>query len=210
MVDALAAAKRKVPAYLARAAVESNEDDLERATFAMHCFWQGEAALGALDGVVATRPAFLDGLEVVEVTFNQRVLGYRELVRKSSSLDCAVRVYARSNEQLTLARELVGERAVRSDTGSRQAPASDCLRSLARSHLRYVPLTPMQATHVNAALAANADALEWLSPRQRVLARQIEQELRDQPAALEGLSRPDTIGELAAYDDALRSHLGAR
>src|SRR6185436_19147378 len=94
MVDALGAAKRNVPAYLARAAVECNERDLERATLAMHCFWQGEAALGALDGVVATCPAFLDGLEVVEVTFNPRVLGYRELLHKSASLDCTVRVFA--------------------------------------------------------------------------------------------------------------------
>ncbi|MEC9372619.1 MAG: thioredoxin family protein, partial [Planctomycetota bacterium] len=38
----------------------------ERATFAMHCFWEGEALLGGIEGVTKTRTGWLDNREVVE------------------------------------------------------------------------------------------------------------------------------------------------
>ena len=47
MIDALRQAARPVPGYLAVAAQEVAQSRAERATFGMHCFWQGEAALGA-------------------------------------------------------------------------------------------------------------------------------------------------------------------
>ena len=49
-VEALEAGKRSVPAYL-RLLVEESKGKKKKATFAMHCFWEGEALLGSLPKV---------------------------------------------------------------------------------------------------------------------------------------------------------------
>jgi len=170
LIAALEAAKRPVPGYLKIAYEESAATGLESATFAMHCYWEGEAALGALDGVVATRAGSLEGLETVDLSFDPALISYSELVRKASGLRCASRVFARSGEQLREAGRVVGERAVRSDEPARDAAASDQKYYLQHSPLQSLPLTPLQATRVNAALAAGEDPAQWLSPRQRTLA----------------------------------------
>ena len=81
MVDALREAKREVPAYLALVQEElaARAAGTDAGVFAMPCFWSGEGKLGALPGVVATRPGFLHGKEVVEVEFNPAVLRYKDL-----------------------------------------------------------------------------------------------------------------------------------
>jgi len=52
MTAALKAAKRPVPSYLSAIAIDNSK--LETATFAMHCYWTGEARLGSIDGVMST------------------------------------------------------------------------------------------------------------------------------------------------------------
>jgi len=62
----------------------------------MACYWEGEARLGALDGVLATRIGFLQRHEVVEVEFDPERLAYERLVREAQKMSCARRVFARS------------------------------------------------------------------------------------------------------------------
>ena len=52
MVAALKAAKREVPTYLSDLA--RDRSNLQQATFAMSCYWTGEARLGSIDGVMST------------------------------------------------------------------------------------------------------------------------------------------------------------
>ena len=52
MVATLKAANREVPSYLSNLAIDPSS--LETATFAMSCYWTGEARLGAIDGVMTT------------------------------------------------------------------------------------------------------------------------------------------------------------
>ena len=40
---------------------------LETATFSMYCYWTGEATVGRVDGVVASRIGHWDGREIVQV-----------------------------------------------------------------------------------------------------------------------------------------------
>lgn len=54
----------RAPAWLSLAATRGSE----KVSFGMYCFWEGEAKLGAVPGVAATRAGFEDGREVVEVT----------------------------------------------------------------------------------------------------------------------------------------------
>jgi hypothetical protein len=207
LVEALAAAGRQVPPYLALAADEVRAGEAATATFGMHCFWQGEAGLGSIRGVIATRAGHLDGSEVVEVTYVPGVLAYTDLLEAAIRCDCAARVFAHDEAQLAAARRRLGERAAGSDARAREASDADQKWHLRRSALRHVPITPAQAARVNAELAAGRDPLVWLSPRQRELARRIETASRSEPRLLAGLEPPRDTLELHDYEIRLRQLL---
>jgi len=159
----------RVPGYLRLLAYEtgSRKGRIEKATFAMHCFWEGEGALGKLDGVVGTMPGFLDGLEVVEVEFDPSRLPYDKLLSEAKSMKCASKVFARSDAQLSAAKKSVGDATVRSDEEFR--PDKEPKYYLLQTPLRHVPMTPLQAARVNAALGRHESADPFLSPRQLAL-----------------------------------------
>ena len=187
MVEALEAADREVPHYLQLAAVESAKRPARQATFSMHCFWEGEAQLGALDGVVGTRAGWIDNAEVVEVAYDPAVLGAQELASHARGFQCAP------------------------TTGTlRDAKPSDRKYALNQSPLRYLPLTPMQATKVNADLRAGRDPTGPLSPRQIEMLATITAVLEIDPDALSGLIRPETLDALPAYYDKVTNELTAR
>jgi len=173
MAESLRAAGREVPAYLEWVRAETAPDRPAHAAIAMHCFWEGEAALGGLEGVLATRAAYLDGREAVEVTFDAARLPFERLVAEAERHGLASRVYARDEAQLAAARRVVGARAVRSDEVSRTAPDSDQKRHLRFSPLAGLDLTPLQEARINAALAAGRPVERWLSPRQREAAKKL-------------------------------------
>ncbi len=143
MVAALDKAKQPVPAWLRLAHAES-DPAVERAVFAMHCFWEGEAVLGALDGVVRTHSAFVDGAEVVEVTFLPAVLSRAKLTEFAQAKSC---------------KPVVGG-AVKA------APANDQQHALLGTAFAKLALTPMQRMKVHAALTLGTDAKVWLTPAQ--------------------------------------------
>jgi hypothetical protein len=161
--------KRPVPAYLRLLFEEyqSRARPLQRAVFAMSCFWTGEARLGEAPGVIATQAGFLDGHEVVEVEFDPAVVSYAELLKNARQMQCATRVYCRNGEQLNSAAKLAGSNAVRSSDAVR--PDAEPKYHLSRTPLKYVPMTSVQACRVNAALGQGRDPQPLLSPRQLAL-----------------------------------------
>lgn len=188
----------RVPAYLRLLADETGarKGRIEKATFAMHCFWEGEGALGRLDGVVGTMPGFVDGLEVVEVEFDPGRLPYDKLLSEAKSMKCASKVFARSDAQLRAAKRTVGDAAVRSDEKVR--PDKEPKYYLLQTPLRHVPMTPLQAARVNAALGKHESADPFLSPRQLALLA----EIKSRPKA----DWPVVIGKeiTAAWEDSSR------
>lgn len=74
MLTALEARGCTPPTYLQLLADElsGREYGLDTATFRMYCFWTGEGALGALEGVIETSAGFQNGHEVVRVAFDAR------------------------------------------------------------------------------------------------------------------------------------------
>ena len=173
MAAALKADGKTVPAYLQLAVAEYAPAQRATAVFAMYCYWEGEAKLGKLDGVIGTRIGELHGSEVVEVTFDPTRVAYEALVKSALEMDCAHRVYARTDAQAEAARPLAGNRVTRSD-------AAIDARTQQQYHLahypqyHYLPLTALQATRVNAALAAKKSPDEFLSPSQVALRKRIE------------------------------------
>jgi len=209
MIEALSAAKRDVPAYLRLAADEAdaNRNHRELATFAMGCFWEGQAKLGGIDGVVSTRAGMLDGQEVVDVIFNPKILSYKQLIKIAQQSQCTNAIYGHSDTQMVAARSLLAERAKPAKSNMKEAPASDQNYFLQKSELCYLPLTPVQAMKLNSALGLQKDVERWLSPRQIALLPQIKAALARNPKSLEGLTRPDSVAELPQYEDQLRARL---
>ncbi|HNO77124.1 MAG TPA: VPGUxxT family thioredoxin-like (seleno)protein, type 2 [Phycisphaerae bacterium] len=172
MAAALRATKQNVPPYLALVETEYNPGKLETATFAMHCYWEGEQKLGKLDGVVATRIGMLDGLEVVEVDFDSTVLEYAALVRQAKKQDCAHRVFARTDAQVKIARDIVGDMVTRSDTAV-DTSTQQQYHLFQKPEYHYLPLTQLQATRVNAMIADGQSPDTLLSPSQLALSKKI-------------------------------------
>ena len=204
---ALEAGGRALPPWLALAREETRAAELETVSFAMHCFWEGEARLGALPGVRRTRAAWLEGHEVVEVEFEPAALPLDQLAARAQALGCADRAYASIAAQLAPLRARFGERAALAPEAPRPAQASDQLHHLGRSPLRYLPLTPLQARRVNAALAAGDDPRPLLAPRQRALEPRVVAALDASVEALAQLARPDAMDGLPAYSRALEAAL---
>ncbi len=164
MSSALRKLNRPIPPYLQLLADEYGADKIERGTFAMACFWAGEGRLGALPGVISTRPGFSGGHEVVEVAFNPKTLPYDKLVHAAKSQGCALRVFAENDSQRNIASVIVGRAAVSSAGAVR--PDGEPKYYLSHTPLKFVPLSATQASRVNAAIGAGINPEKFLSPRQ--------------------------------------------
>ena len=207
MVLALEKAGRDVPAWLGLAAFEMNPREKETACFAMYCYWTGEKLLGRIEGVLATRIGMHGRYEVVEVDFDPTVVSFDKLLKEGRKLKCAGRVFARTDRQLDLARLLVGDAAIRSDmqvdTKTRQQKHLST-----RPDYDFLPLTPLQATKINGAIAFKESPDRLLSPTQLSLKEEITAVLRDDPKFLAEL-KPDRSPEgLTEYFHALKKRLG--
>jgi hypothetical protein len=208
MLAALKAAKRDVPDYF-QAFVSSHRDSLQKATFAMHCYWEGEAKLGAIEGVYSTRSGWKGDLEVVTLQYDPSLVEYKRLVEIAQSFDCASKVFTHSDEQLAIAQKIVGEDAValKSDESVRNAKASDQKYFLLQSPLRHLPLIEVQATKINAALQSKQACDVWLSPRQKKWLKRIIAATEQDKNALDGFQYPPRLSGLAKYTAELTAKL---
>lgn len=209
MVQSLKKARRPVPEYLALVANEYRPRRRETATFAMHCYWEGEMKLGSLDGVLATHIGMLDGNEVVELDFDPTQLPYRKLVSRARKLDCVKKVYARSKQQARTAKQLVRSEVVRTD--ARVDTSTTQQYHLANTPAyHYLPLTQLQATKVNAALAVGGNPSRFLSPSQRALILPITSAMAGDAQAFSDLVPDRTPHGVSHYAARLRARLDAR
>ncbi len=212
MVAALTQAKREVPDYLRQVASSPKR---EMATFAMHCYWEGEAKLGTIDGVANARSGWKDGLEVVQLEFDPSIVDYEKLVTAAQAFECASKIYAHSPGQLEVAKAAVGKDAVNSDPKMRTAKESDQSYYLRNSKYRHLPLTDVQTTKINGVLFSNAGKKEQqkridsiLSPRQLKQLQVVERLLKDDETVLDDFVWPDDDRKLGAYAVRLAAKLG--
>lgn len=212
MSVALKNAKREVPAYLAAVAAPQKRNELETATFAMYCYWEGEAQLGAIDGVYSTRSAWRDGLEVVVLRYHPKEVAYKDLVEKALEFECASKIFAHSKEQLETAKSLAGSRAVfaKDAEAVRLASASDQRYYLAHSPLKYLPLCEFQKTKVNSSLRRQDDVTRHLSPRQLELAKKVIAKSKTDPTGFRQLKVPQNPNKMGEYLVELNHKLTSR
>lgn len=201
MQTALVKSGKEIPNYLHALAAPARNSELETATFAMYCFWEGEAQLGSIDGVYATFAGWRDGLEVVGVRFDPKEVEYSKLVREAKRFECASKVFAHSKQQLAIAKSIVGAAAVMAsdDQKPRMAKQSDQKYYLANSPLKALPMCEFQTTKLNAALRSRSDFQTWLSPRQKTLVQKIVKRLKGDINSLDGFVTPINDNALGAY-----------
>ena len=125
LVEVLLAAGRDVPPYLLLAERELSPERTATATFAMHCFWEGEVRLGGLDGVLFTRAGWVDSHEVVEVVFDTARIRYGDLLAKALGLECASKVFVHDKSQEEAVSSIAPERSTPIVSPARDAKRSD-------------------------------------------------------------------------------------
>lgn len=121
-----------------------------------HCFWECEARLGRLPAVMSSRVGFLEGNEVVELTFDARLRSFTELLSAADQESCAVRVFTRSEAERQAAARVVAARA--SVTAAPFTPSEKDTKFYLRQAGRALsPLTPLEQVRMNAALRFSED-----------------------------------------------------
>ena len=133
-----------VPPYLVSLEKELLADPKE-VFLSMYCFWTGEKEISAIPGVIGTQAGFMNGKEVVKVEYDQNKTNAKKIKKAAAKKSCGNDLYT-------------------SDTGYRIDKESKYY--LQHSLLKHVPMTTLQATQVNRALALKEDALVFLSPHQ--------------------------------------------
>jgi len=206
MISALNAAGRPAPKYLKYVATNPSRRT-QTAEFAMHCYWEGEAKLGSINGVSSTRSGWRNSLEVVRVDYDPTVVDYKTLLTEAQKFNCATKVFAHTNSQLTVAKQAVGSKAEKVSGNMRDAKASDQKYYLLQTAARYLPMTELQATKVNSLIGSRKAVDDALSPRQIKLVNRISAVLKNDKTALTGLKVPTNSSEFSKYQVKLESKL---
>lgn len=167
MIEALEAVKAPVPDYLRSITLNESKSGFRTAAFSMYCFWDGEAKLGSINGVIETEAGWLDGHEVVRLSYDPKVIQWTKLVELARAEGCANEVYAPDADALKQTPK--GPRAhLFVEKEYRTSRQSDQKRHLQFSKLKNFDLNPVQRTKINSAISQNDSAMiqQWLSPSQ--------------------------------------------
>jgi len=119
------------------------EGSVQETYFKMYCFWSGEGHLGQHEGVLSTEPGFMGGHEVVKVKYDETKVSKEELQAYAAKAQCS---------------KIEKKEGYRVD--------KDPQYYLKKSSYRYLPLSPVQRTKINSALAIGKDPKYYLSPKQ--------------------------------------------
>lgn len=137
----------EIPPYFKLLGDEINISDniaIQEMYFKMFCFWTGEGHLGNKDGVLITEAGFMGGHEVVKVTYDANIISEKELVKYAKAANCT---------------------PIRKSGGYRLDKEQQYY--LKQTNYKYIPLTKIQRTKINSALAHRTLPLIYLSPQQK-------------------------------------------
>jgi len=166
IVEALNKTNREIPAYLQLLHRQFKPTATNTAIFTMYCYWTGEARIGQLPSVVATKPGYIDGHEGVEVVFNSAGTKLQELAQKVKRLEAASAIYVTNKSQLKQVEPIFEEAKRTSPRAFRYNPDADNYH-LQGSPYQALTLTELQTTRINSAVGLGKKAQRYLSPSQR-------------------------------------------
>lgn len=159
LIEAIKFSDRHPPEYLKilLEETEAKEKGLsEVAYFSMYCFWSGEKEIAGLTGVIATEAGYMDGKEVVKVSYRADKTLLAELFTKANKVGSGDNVYASVNKKNGLTAKPVS--AYKKDNEDKYY--------LIKSPYKVIPMTELQKTKVNRAIGLGHDPAIFLSPWQ--------------------------------------------
>ncbi len=144
MKTVLESTNKPVPEFAHLLGAELEGKSTDEKYFQMYCFWTGQKHLGNAEGVLAAEPGFMNGAEVVKVTYDTKKMTEASLNSYAKKADCNP---ARVNN-------------------SYRYSEKDAYFYLKKSNFKYLPLTEVQKTKINSALGSKKSATGFLSPMQ--------------------------------------------
>lgn len=169
MVSVLEKLGKVVPAGLKALSDEGKEAavTVEReAVFAMACYWEGEARLGRIDGVLATEVGWLEGKEAVKVKYDAKRVWLRRLVKAAEEMKCASAIWVNDEKEVALAEEIATHSVAAGFEGFSRAADGEQKYYLQRSGYAGLEMSEAQRVKVNAALRFKADPQVFLTREQ--------------------------------------------
>jgi copper chaperone CopZ len=151
--------RREIPGYLHLLAEEFQAEDNNRTDeiyLSMYCFWSGEKNIGTMDGVISTEAGYMHEKEVVKVRFDKSKTSTDKIVTAAEKSGNADAVFGAVHHETRVLLKPAGP--YRKDKEDKYY-----LRS---SPYAVIPMTAMQKTKVNAAIAKSDNPEIFLSPAQ--------------------------------------------
>jgi len=143
MYQALLLSGLDAPSYFELFTSNLDQSSLEKRYYQMYCFWSGEASLGSVDGVVSSEPGWMNEAEVVKIIYDSNEVTSKTLDKFGESANC---------------KQVEEHKSYRID--------KDPQYYLKQTDYKYLALTAIQKTKINAALGSKMDASKFLSPTQ--------------------------------------------
>ncbi|NJM38349.1 MAG: peptide-methionine (S)-S-oxide reductase [Akkermansiaceae bacterium] len=85
--------KSRMAEVLKKSGPPNEKGRTQRVAFSQYCFWTGEMALGAIDGVVRTEAGFLEGHEVTLVDYDPEKISLSNLTAKAKRRSSSQNLY---------------------------------------------------------------------------------------------------------------------
>ncbi len=164
MIEGLRNYGKPIPEYLQLLEKEYLNPQKKEMIFSMYCFWTGEKLMATIPGVTESEAGYMNGREVVKISYDPEVVSEEYLIQSAKKGQCADEVYSH-----TLKTDLVPVKPkgkFRKDKESKYY--------LYHSPYRSLPMTQMQQLLANAELGRNGDISYLLSERQLHLKEFIE------------------------------------
>ncbi|MEP7196702.1 MAG: VPGUxxT family thioredoxin-like (seleno)protein, type 2 [Saprospiraceae bacterium] len=139
---------------------------IKTAYVGMYCFWSGEKCYAQAKGVVATKAGYMNGSEVVQIAYNPNATTLEKILEHGEKMQCADKIFKEAS--LPEVKTKISQKAqgqFRVDKESKYY--------IYNSNYKFLPMTELQASKINLALAENKSVDEFLSPRQIVLYNKI-------------------------------------
>lgn len=170
--QALTASQQAIPTYfdLLQTQVEAKYGKTEKATFPMYCFWAGELKLGQVEGVINTTPGFMNGREVVEITFDANKTSYDKIVQSAKDLRAVDGAFVANEKQKKVAKDIFGK----SDNVSNFRVDKEPKYYMSNTVYKHIPMLSTQRIQVNKAIYNRQNPQKYLSPSQIKLYHKIE------------------------------------
>jgi len=175
----------------------------ESATFALYCYWTGEATLGRVPGVEVSRIGHLDGREIVQVDYDPGAVDLPTLVRALQAEQSFDALVVNDHEERISAREFLPRQQIIVRQGETDFVESKHSLRIRHPDLYRLPLTERQAIALNSWSYFGGEQPDVLSVEELQLWEQIDDKIDAGASAPPAL--PDGRGaeELAEYRDRL-------